>query len=77
MPGFRDPMIQLFRIIRRNLLESGKARSYILYALGEIVLVVVGILIALSINTWSFIPRIALNGFIRQSKDLWICNNMN
>lgn len=53
MPGFRDPMIQLFRKIRRHLLESGKARSYILYALGEILLVVVGILIALSINTWS------------------------
>ncbi len=39
--------------MRQNLLLEGKTKSYIKYAIGEIVLVVVGILIALSINNWS------------------------
>lgn len=46
-------MIKLFRKIRQKLSESGKVKSYILYAIGEIVLVVIGILIALQINTWN------------------------
>lgn len=44
-------MMKLFRKIRQKLSESGKVRSYLLYAVGEIVLVVIGILIALQINT--------------------------
>ncbi len=43
-------MIQLFRKIRQNLLSENKVRKYLLYALGEIILVVIGILIALQIN---------------------------
>lgn len=46
-------MITLLRKIRRSLIESGSARKYMLYAIGEIVLVVVGILIALQINNWN------------------------
>jgi len=43
-------MIKFFRSIRRSLLEKGHTVKYIKYAVGEIVLVVIGILIALSIN---------------------------
>jgi hypothetical protein len=46
-------MIKLFRNIRKNLLNEGKTTKYLKYAIGEIVLVVIGILIALSINNWN------------------------
>ena len=46
-------MLNLFRKIRRSLFESGKTRKYIFYAIGEISLVVIGILIALQVNTWN------------------------
>jgi hypothetical protein len=46
-------MIKLFRNIRKNLLNEGKTTKYFKYAIGEIVLVVIGILIALQINTWN------------------------
>jgi len=46
-------MIKFFRPIRKDLMENNKAGKYLKYAIGEIVLVVVGILIALSINNWS------------------------
>ena len=43
-------MLTFFRHIRKSLLGSGQARKYLLYAIGEIALVVIGILIALQIN---------------------------
>ncbi|WP_297690693.1 DUF6090 family protein [uncultured Eudoraea sp.] len=46
-------MIKFFRKIRQNLLSEGKTGKYFKYAVGEIVLVVIGILIALQINTWN------------------------
>ena len=46
-------MIKLFRNIRKNLIAEGKTKKYILYAVGEIILVVIGILIALQINNWN------------------------
>ncbi|MGK0413280.1 MAG: hypothetical protein ACJA1B_001483 [Polaribacter sp.] len=46
-------MIKLFRNIRKNLIVEGKNTKYFKYAIGEIVLVVIGILIALSINNWN------------------------
>jgi hypothetical protein len=46
-------MLKFFRRIRKGLLESGKIRNYTLYAIGEIALVVVGILIALQISNWN------------------------
>jgi len=47
------PMIKFFRKIRYDLIEKNKNGKYLKYAIGEIVLVVIGILIALQINTWS------------------------
>ena len=46
-------MIKLFRRIRFNLMETGKTSKYFKYAIGEIILVVIGILIALQINNWN------------------------
>ena len=46
-------MIKSFRKLRQDLLKRGKMGKYLQYAIGEIVLVVVGILIALSINNWN------------------------
>ncbi|PNQ73744.1 hypothetical protein C1T31_05260 [Hanstruepera neustonica] len=46
-------MIKLFRNIRKSLLSEGKTSKYFKYAIGEIILVVIGILIALQINNWN------------------------
>ena len=46
-------MIKLFHNIRKQLLEQGKISNYLKYAFGEIILVVIGILIALQINNWN------------------------
>ncbi|MGB5370961.1 MAG: DUF6090 family protein [Flavobacteriaceae bacterium] len=46
-------MIPFLRKIRKNLLVSGNTGKYITYAIGEIFLVVIGILIALQINNWN------------------------
>lgn len=46
-------MIKFFRHIRKSLLVDNKTGKYFKYALGEIILVVIGILIALQINTWN------------------------
>ncbi len=46
-------MIKFFRHIRKRMLTENKFSKYLLYAIGEIFLVVIGILIALSINTWN------------------------
>jgi hypothetical protein len=46
-------MIKLFRHIRQRYISEGKTKKYLLYAIGEIILVVIGILIALQINTWN------------------------
>ena len=47
------PMINFFRKIRKKLADDNKPLKYMRYAIGEIALVVVGILIALQINNWS------------------------
>lgn len=46
-------MIKLFRKIRQNLLMENNNSRYFKYAIGEILLVVIGILIALQINNWN------------------------
>ena len=46
-------MLKFFRKIRQNLLSEGKTGKYIKYAIGEIILVVIGILIAVQINDWN------------------------
>ena len=46
-------MIPFFRKIRKQFADDNKPLKYMRYAIGEIVLVVIGILIALSINNWN------------------------
>ncbi len=46
-------MIKFFRKIRQNMIKENKVSKYLLYAIGEIILVVIGILIALQVNTWN------------------------
>jgi hypothetical protein len=46
-------MIKFFRKIRQNLLMENKTGKYLKYAIGEILLVIIGILIAVSINGWN------------------------
>ncbi|MFN1835222.1 DUF6090 family protein [Balneola sp. MJW-20] len=46
-------MITLFRRIREKLIASGSLSKYLLYAMGEILLVMIGILLALQVNNWN------------------------
>ncbi|AVR45420.1 hypothetical protein C7S20_09125 [Christiangramia fulva] len=46
-------MIKFFRKVRRRLLGKNQFTRYIIYAIGEIILVVIGILIALQVNNWN------------------------
>ena len=46
-------MIKVFTKIRENLFSDGKIGKYLKYAIGEIILIVIGILIALSIDNWN------------------------
>ncbi len=46
-------MIKFFRKIRQRLINENRISKYLLYAIGEIILVVIGILIALQINNWN------------------------
>ncbi|MCZ4408358.1 DUF6090 family protein [Cryomorphaceae bacterium 1068] len=55
-------MIKVFRQIRQQLFMEGKTGKYLKYAIGEIILVVIGILIALQINNWN-------NGRVEKKSD--------
>ncbi len=46
-------MIKFFRKIRQKLLTENRFSKYLIYAIGEIVLVMVGILLALQVNNWN------------------------
>ena len=46
-------MLGFYQKIRRNLLVNQKLKRYLLYAVGEIILVVIGILIAVQVNNWN------------------------
>jgi len=46
-------MLRFFRTIRKKLIEQDNVRKYFIYATGEILLVVIGILIALQVNNWN------------------------
>ncbi|HSR60105.1 MAG TPA: DUF6090 family protein [Robiginitalea sp.] len=46
-------MKRLFATIRRRLLENGQSGKYLRYAIGEIILVMIGILLALQVNNWN------------------------
>ena len=73
-------MIKFFRHIRKSLLNEGKTSKYFKYAIGEIVLVVIGILIALQINNAnenrkekiiesSYLKRLIID--LEENKMLW------
>lgn len=46
-------MIKLLRRIRRRLIDKGNLRKYLIYAIGEILLVMIGILLALQVSNWN------------------------
>ncbi|MDM9630307.1 DUF6090 family protein [Robiginitalea aurantiaca] len=50
-------MINFFRKIRKQLADQNKPLKYFRYALGEIVLVMIGILLALQVNTWNEVRK--------------------
>ena len=54
-------MLKFFQRIRYDLLEKNKTGRYLKYAIGEIILVVIGILIALSINNWNEQRKVKIN----------------
>ncbi len=45
--------MKLFRKIRQSLIKEGKLKRYLLYAIGEILLVMIGILLAFQVNKWN------------------------
>jgi hypothetical protein len=62
-------MFRFFRSLRQSLIGKNKSGKYLKYALGEIVLVVIGILIALQINTWN-------EGLVNKKKEKEYLNNL-
>ena len=50
-------MIPFFRKIRKKMADDNRPLKYLSYAIGEIILVVIGILIALSINNWNEVQK--------------------
>lgn len=46
-------MLRFFRHIRKKLIEQDNVRKYLLYTIGEIALVMIGILLALQVNNWN------------------------
>ena len=63
-------MIKFFRKIRYDLMGKNKTGKYFKYAIGEIILVVIGILIALSINNWN-------ENRIKSNKEITILSNIH
>ncbi|HRD52542.1 MAG TPA: DUF6090 family protein [Flavobacteriales bacterium] len=51
-------MPRLFNTIRQRLLKENRLTRYLVYAVGEIVLVVIGILIAVQVNDWNELRKI-------------------
>ena len=60
-------MISFFRKVRKKMADDNKPVRYMRYAIGEIVLVVIGILIALSINNWNHqrLEKIEVNNILQ------------
>lgn len=72
-------MIKFFRSIRQNVSSENKLGKYLAYAIGEIILVVIGILIALSINNWNEnrIDSIAEHDYLTSLKKEFESNQAN
>ncbi len=64
-------MIKFFRQIRQRLLRDNKFSKYLLYAVGEILLVVIGILIALQVNNWNEV-RLERENEILIARDVYL-----
>ena len=62
-------MIKFFRSIRKKLLSENRFSKYLLYAIGEIILVMIGILLALQVNNWN-------NERIEQAKEQVLLKNL-
>lgn len=60
-------MIKFFRHIRQSMINQNRTKKYLLYAIGEIILVVIGILIALQINNWNEERK------LKQQEDTYYC----
>lgn len=63
-------MIKFFRHIRKDLLEKNKTGRYLKYAAGEIILVMIGILLALQVSNWN-------NNRIERKKEANYLENIN
>ncbi|WP_228850968.1 DUF6090 family protein [Aegicerativicinus sediminis] len=63
-------MISFLRKLRHRFLQQNRLTQYIIYALGEIILVVIGILIALQVNNWN-VERIKNERFLFGLKELY------
>jgi len=64
-------MLRFFRQIRQKLLTDNKFSKYLLYAVGEILLVVIGILIALQVDTWNE-ARLARQNELVVAQDIYL-----
>jgi hypothetical protein len=64
-------MIKFFRKIRYDLMEKNKTGKYFKYAIGEVILVMIGILLALQVNNWNQIrrERIKESGYLERLKE--------
>ena len=60
-------MLKIFRKVRHNMIKNNKVTAYILYAIGEIVLVMIGILLAMQVNNWNEerIQKTQLNSILK------------
>lgn len=69
-------MIQFFRRIRQALIKDSRFNKYLLYAVGEIALVMIGILLALQVNNWNQkrIQRISEVKLLTQLKSNLVTN---
>ncbi len=69
-------MLRFFRRIRQRLLTESKFTKYLLYAIGEILLVVIGILIAFQVDNWNEERKVRLEEqiLLRQLKDDYTAN---
>lgn len=63
-------MLRFFRQIRQRLLTDNKVSKYLLYAIGEIILVVIGIIIALQVDNWN-------DHFIEKAEEQRILQNLH
>ena len=64
-------MIKFFRHIRQSMINQNRTKKYLLYAIGEIILVVIGILIALQINNWNEQRKI-----LKSEKEIFFSTNI-